>query len=125
MVVQVLLQVGERSLYLVVRVRHSPAVFSLTGEEIRQVEVQAVHRSSQPLMRIVHLSVLVEALVSYRILPLFFPFLVILLEICLVSLVQPAHQVFQLPAGVHLGIQRQIPPDNLLHMELAHLYRVF
>ena len=51
------------------------------GKEVRLVEVQTVHRGSQPLVRIVHFPVLVEALVGYCVLPLLLPFLVILLEI--------------------------------------------
>ena len=94
-VVQVLLQVGECSLNLVVRIWHPLAVLTLVGEEVWKVEVQTVHRCSQPLVRIVHLAVLMETLVAYRVLPLFFPFLVILLEVCLISLVQPAHQFLQ------------------------------
>ncbi len=77
MVVQVLLQISECPFDFVVRVGHSFAVFPLVGKEVRQVEVQTVHRSSQPLMRIVHLPVLVQALVVNRVLPLLFPFLVI------------------------------------------------
>ena len=50
MVVQVLLQVGERTLDLVVRIRHSLEVLMLVVEEVRQIEVQAVHRSPQPLV---------------------------------------------------------------------------
>ena len=65
-VVKVLLQIGERALNLVVRVRHSPTVFPLEGEEIGQVEVQTVHRRSQAPVRIVHLSILVEAFVVNR-----------------------------------------------------------
>ena len=89
-VVQVLLQVGERSLYLVVRVRHSPTVFSLTGEKIRLVEVLAVHRRSQASMCIVHLSIFVEALMVDRVLPFLLPFLVVLPEFILSDLVKPA-----------------------------------
>ena len=84
MVVQILLQISERPFYLVVRVRHPLAILPLTGEEVGKIEVQAVHRSSEPLMRIVHLSVLVQALVVCRVFPLLFPFLVILLEISLI-----------------------------------------
>ena len=43
MVVQVLLQVSERTFNLVVRVWHSLAVLPLENEQIRKVEVQAVH----------------------------------------------------------------------------------
>jgi len=124
-IIQVLLQVGERPFDFVVRVGHSLAVLPLVGEEVRQIEVQAVHRCSQSLMCIVHLPILVETLMADSVLPLLFPVLVISLEVYLVSLVKPAHQVLQLLTGMHLGIQRQIPPDDLLHVELAHLYVVF
>jgi len=43
MIVQVFLQVSECSLNLVVSIGHSPAFLPLTGKEIRQVEVKAVH----------------------------------------------------------------------------------
>ena len=123
-VVQILLQVSERTLDLVVRVGHPFAAFPLEGKEVWQMEVKAVHRSSQPSVRIVQLPVLMEALVANRGLPLFLPFLIVLLEVSLVSPVKPGSQVFQFPAGQHLGIQREIAPDYLLHMELTHLYRI-
>ena len=69
-VVQILLQVGESALYLVVRVRHPFAVFPLEGEEIWQIEVKAAHRCSQASVRIVHLTVSVEAFMANRVLPL-------------------------------------------------------
>ena len=122
MIVQFLLQIGECALNLVVGVGHSLAILPLVSEEIRQIEVQAVHRSSEPLVRVVHLPVLVETLVAYGVLPLLLPSLVILLEIGLISLVQPVNQCFQLSAGIHLRIQSQISPDNLFHVELAQLY---
>ena len=75
-------------------------------------------------MRIVHLPVLVETLVPYCVFPLLLPFLVIPFEICLASLVESTDQVLQFPAGQHPGALSQIPPDNLLHMELTHLYAV-
>ena len=84
MVVQILFQISERPFYLVVRVRHPLAILPLVGKEVRQIEVQAVHRSPEPLMRIMHLSVLVQALVACRVFPLLFPFLVILLEVILI-----------------------------------------
>ena len=43
MIVQILLQVSECSLNLVVGIGHSPAFLPLTGKEIRQVEIKAVH----------------------------------------------------------------------------------
>ena len=89
-VVQVLLQVGERALYLVVCVRHPPTIFPLEGEKIREIEIQAVHRRSQASVRIVHLSVLVETFVTDRVLPFLFPLLVILLEIILFNLMKSA-----------------------------------
>ena len=90
MVVQVLLQVGEGTLNLVVRVRHSPTIFPLEGEKIREIEVQAVHRRSQASVRIVHLSIFVEAFVADCVLPFLLPLLVILLEIILFNLMKPA-----------------------------------
>ena len=74
--------------------------------------------TSQASVCIVHLPVLMEALVVNRVLPLFSPCLVIFLEVSLVNPVKPCSQVFQFPAGQHLGIQREIAPDYLLHMEL-------
>ena len=79
MVVQVLLQVGECALNLVVRVGHPLAVFALEGKEVWQIEVKAVHGSSQSSVRIVHLPVLMEALVVNRVLPFLLPCLVIFL----------------------------------------------
>ena len=57
MVVQVLLQVSERTFNLVVRVWHSLAVLPLESEQVREVEVQAslnaskvsVYRCTEPI----------------------------------------------------------------------------
>ena len=86
MVVQVLLQICERALNLVVRIWHSLTVLALKGEEVRQIEIQAVHCRSQTPMRVMHLSVYMLALVICRILPLLLPHLVVFLEICLIAL---------------------------------------
>ena len=43
MVVEVLLQIGEFAFYFVVCVRHPPAFCQLVREQVRQVEVNAVH----------------------------------------------------------------------------------
>ena len=51
-VVQVLLQVGECSLYLIVGVWHPLALRQLAGEEVRQIEVHAVHGGTQPLVSV-------------------------------------------------------------------------
>lgn len=48
--VQIVLEIGESSLYLVVGVRHSRAIFALKREEVGQVEIHAVHGGTQPLM---------------------------------------------------------------------------
>ena len=56
MVVQVLLQVGEHALDLVVCVGHPLAALFLVGEEVRQVEGNAVYGRSQPLVRVVRLA---------------------------------------------------------------------
>ena len=45
-VVQVLLQVGERALYLVVCVWHSHTLLPLKSKQVWQIEIQAVHRRS-------------------------------------------------------------------------------
>ena len=49
-VVQVLLQVGEHALHLVVRVGHPLAALLLVGEQVGQVEGDAVHGRPQAAM---------------------------------------------------------------------------
>ena len=73
MVVQVLLQIGKRPFYLVVRVGHSLAVLSLVCEEIRHVEFQAVHGGSQPLMGVVRTAVPIDRTPVDGFLPRLFP----------------------------------------------------
>ena len=55
-IVQVLLQVGEDT-HFIVGVGHPLAVCILTGKQLGQVEVAAVHCRSQPLVRVVGFSV--------------------------------------------------------------------
>ena len=54
--IEVLLEVCKRALYLVVGVWHTLTFLALEGEQVRQIEVYAVHCGTQPAVRVVRAS---------------------------------------------------------------------
>ena len=123
-VVEVLLQVGERTLNLVIGVGHPLTILTLIGEKIREVEVDAVHGRPQPPVAEARLAVLQHRTLVERVLPFGFPRFVFRSKAFPVSRGQPLHQVVQRSCRQQLGILRDVTPDNLHHVELAHLYPV-
>lgn len=122
-VVQVLLKVGENPFNLVVRVRHAGALPE--GEQVREIEVDAVHRRFEPAVRVMrpprpfrHGTPVDEYV------PLLFPTSVSLGEPVPVAPCQPAYQQQQLSGCQHPGLPCQVSPDYLAHVELAHLHLV-
>ena len=120
-VVQVLLQVGEGALDLVVRVGHPLALFLLVGEQVWQVEVDAVHGRPQAAVAIALLPVLQHRLLVDGVAIIRFPCVVVFEELFLGRACQPVHYAVERSRRQQLGILRDIAPHDLLHVELAHL----
>ena len=122
MVVQVLLQVGEHSLDLVVRVWHPLATLLLVCEEVRQVMVHAVHGRSKALVGVMRpASALVYGTAVERMCPVLLPLGEFLPELILLQRGQPAHELLQGDGGLEPWLLGEVAVDDAPHVELAHL----
>ncbi len=120
--VEVLLQVGENPLDLIVGLGHSGTIGPLVGEQVWTVEVDAVHGCAQPPVRVPGL----PRRLGYRppldgAVPALFPLRVVLAELAFSHQDKVLHQLVELTGCQQSRVQCKIPPDNLSHVELAHL----
>ena len=123
--IEVLLEVCKRTLYLVVGVWHTLAALALEGEEVRQIEVHAVHCSTQPAVRIVRAARSLRhtpAVDDLRVIRL--PSLVLAYECIPVRCGNGENDTPQFPRRLESGFLGQVPADDADHVEVAHLYRV-
>ena len=123
MVVQVLLQVREDALYLVVRVGHAFAFPLLVGEQVWQVEGDAVLGCPQALVGVVRLArPLVLRLAVDRMSPVVLPLPELSRELGSLQHGETPHECFQCHGSPKSRILCQIAVDDAAHVELAHLY---
>ena len=121
-VVQVLLQVGEHSLDLVVGVGHTLTAFLLAGEQVGQVEVDAVHGCSQSLVRIVGFPIaLADGAAVQGLAVVFLPFGIFLQEVVLCHSDKPFHEVLEASGCFQMRVLGEIPFHDAEHVVLAHL----
>ena len=121
-VVQVLLQVGEDTLYLVVGVGHPLTVSVLIGEQVGQVEVDAVHGRSQPLVRVAGFPVaLADGAAVQGLAVVLLPLGVLPQEVVLFHADEPFHEILEAPGRFQVRVLGEIALHNAQHVVLAHL----
>ena len=124
-VVQVLLQVGEHTLHLVVRVGHPLAALLLVGEQVGQVEGDAVHGRPQAAVGVARPArALAQGEAVDRVAPLLLPLAELLLELDSRERGQPAHESLQGDGGLEPRTLGEVAVDDAPHVELAHLHLV-
>ena len=123
--IKIFLEVGEGALDFVVCVRHSSTALSLECEQVRQIEIHAVHCCAKPLVGVMaaagplRQAAAVDGVGVVRL-----PFLVLPDESLLVRVGDCEYYAFQLPCSPEPRILSEIPADDAYHMEVAHLHRV-
>ena len=124
--IEILLEVGEGALNLVVSVRHPQTVLPLECEQVRQIEINTMHRRAKPLVSVMAAAgplrhaAAVDGVGVVRL-----PFQVLPDESFLVRVGDCEDHTLQFPGRHEPWILGEIPADYAYHMEVAHLYRVF
>lgn len=120
-VVEVLFEVGESPFDLVVGIGHPDAFRQLVGEEVRQVEVDAVHGRTNLSVGELRLSRLQGGTPVQHVHPFGLPMPVLVLEFGAVLIRDVVHEGFQLSGRKQPGMLGEVPSHYLYHVVLAHL----
>ncbi len=123
--IEILLEIGEGAFNLVVSIRHPQTVLPLECEQVRQVEINTMHRRAKPLMSVMAAaSPLRHAAAVDDVGVVRLPFQVLPDESLLVRVGDCEDHTLQFPGRLEPRILSEIPADDAYHMEVAHLYRV-